>query len=258
MIRLRRHGIRAPHTWKADIRKALPDFNKFMIKAAQFERLPINSKARRQGFISFAPEVLPNRKGKPYFPSCWSSAKEALAGMSRQKCSYCEGGINSLRAGQVEHFKPKSVFPSLAYVWANYFLACGGCNGAKGDKWPSSGTYLRPDRGNPDGRLLFSNDGKVRAKPPRAAVKKTIDDFDLNRKWLVRLRKRHIRDVLRRLEDTEKVVAISRQIGRQLATNELKRLRDCSQAYSAALTQCFLCAWQEACPGVRLRPGRHL
>jgi hypothetical protein len=33
----------------------------------------------------------------------------------------------------VEHFVPKSVFPSLAYEWSNYRLVCGRLNGRKKD-----------------------------------------------------------------------------------------------------------------------------
>jgi hypothetical protein len=33
----------------------------------------------------------------------------------------------------VEHFKPKRLYPKLAYVWHNYRLVCGRLNGRKGD-----------------------------------------------------------------------------------------------------------------------------
>ena len=39
-------------------------------------------------------------------------------------CNYCEHD----RAFDIEHIYPKSLYPSLAFVWENYLLACKGCN----------------------------------------------------------------------------------------------------------------------------------
>ena len=41
-------------------------------------------------------------------------------------CNYCEHD----RAFDIEHIYPKSLYPSLAFVWSNYLLACKGCNTA--------------------------------------------------------------------------------------------------------------------------------
>jgi len=252
MIRLSRYGVRAPVNWRAVVDRALPDFAEYRRLAIQFETLPINSNQRRAGFSTFAAHVLRRRQNRPSFPCCWSSAKEALAAMSRQKCSYCEGEINSLRAGQVEHFKPKSLFPSLAYVWGNYFLACGGCNGAKSDRWPSAGGYLRPDQGDPTTELAFDLDGTVRARRGTAKAQRTIEDMELNRTWLVRRRKTHIKQMLSRLKMAEEVVLVNRGVGCRLAKHELKMVNDPAVAYSAALTECFSLVWKTACPRVRL------
>ena len=89
----------------------------------------INSPKRRKGFAAFAPHVP--------VPALWGRHKEVIAAMSAHKCAYCEGPINALRASHVEHFKPKSLFPLLAYEWTNYFLGCPGCNGAKSASGPS-------------------------------------------------------------------------------------------------------------------------
>jgi uncharacterized protein (TIGR02646 family) len=47
-------------------------------------------------------------------------------------CNYCEND----RPFDIEHIYPKSLYPSLAFVWSNYLLACKGCNSEyKSDKF---------------------------------------------------------------------------------------------------------------------------
>lgn len=52
--------------------------------------------------------------------------KEVLKTMCVGKlaCNYCEHD----RPFDIEHIYPKSLYPSLAFVWKNYLLACKGCN----------------------------------------------------------------------------------------------------------------------------------
>ncbi len=46
----------------------------------------------------------------------------------RRRCAYCEDSL----ADEIEHIWPKSLYPELAFAWANYLYACGPCNVAKG------------------------------------------------------------------------------------------------------------------------------
>lgn len=48
------------------------------------------------------------------------------------RCMYCSGS----ESAEVEHFRPKSVFPELALTWDNMLWVCGVCNRAKGDRFP--------------------------------------------------------------------------------------------------------------------------
>ena len=142
MIFLDRTTIGALADWQDQVHKKLPDPDMYAQKARDFESLPINDKRRRSGFTQYAPEVLPISRGRPTFPAVWNSdkrVKDALDAWSHGKCAYCESLINARHSQQVEHFKPKSLFPSLAYDWSNYFLACDGCNSAKLDKWTGTG-----------------------------------------------------------------------------------------------------------------------
>ena len=61
---------------------------------------------------------------------------------SGARCMYCSGS----EASQVEHFRPKALFPELAMTWHNFLWACSICNHKKGDHFP-------PDTG-PGGMII--------------------------------------------------------------------------------------------------------
>ncbi len=44
-----------------------------------------------------------------------------------QRCGYCEDSA----ADEVEHIRPKDLYPELVFAWRNYLYACGPCNGPK-------------------------------------------------------------------------------------------------------------------------------
>lgn len=41
-----------------------------------------------------------------------------------RRCCYCEDA----RADDIEHFRPKHLYPHLTFEWANYLFACSACN----------------------------------------------------------------------------------------------------------------------------------
>jgi uncharacterized protein (TIGR02646 family) len=55
--------------------------------------------------------------------------KKALTKMcsGARRCVYCEDSY----ADEVEHIKPKELYPEETFVWGNYVYACGPCNGPK-------------------------------------------------------------------------------------------------------------------------------
>jgi uncharacterized protein (TIGR02646 family) len=210
----------------------------------------VNSVVRRAGFSKFAPQVLVVKNGKAQFPAIWGKQKEIIAAMSWRKCVYCEGAINAPRAAHVDHFQPKALFPSLAYEWTNYFLGCPGCNGAKSDKWPKRGGYIRPDRGDPGRHLVFFEDGCVKPARAGSSAERMLEDFDLNREWLVDPRKRNINNMLRLLDEAVRLLKKGHgREARRLARVLLTTIDVPDDAYSVALTQCFWRAWKRACPG---------
>lgn len=59
---------------------------------------------------------------------------EALGEMSGLggRCMFCSGSESS----QVEHFRPKAVFPLEAVKWENFLWSCSICNQSKSDRFP--------------------------------------------------------------------------------------------------------------------------
>jgi hypothetical protein len=71
----------------------------------------------------------------------WKNAKDQLKIESFGKCAYCEADTDAVAHGDVEHYRPKSVYWWLAYTYDNYLFACQICNQVyKSDNFPVSGT----------------------------------------------------------------------------------------------------------------------
>ena len=49
----------------------------------------------------------------------------ALYAMQGRVCAYCEQKLPESDRGDVEHFRPKSLYRWLAYAFENYLLSCG-------------------------------------------------------------------------------------------------------------------------------------
>jgi hypothetical protein len=79
------------------------------------------------------------KKGQALWKSKSSTSKDyeiIKATLSRmcvgkKKCNYCEDSA----ADEVEHIQPKSIYPDLTFVWANYLYALGPLNGLKNDAY---------------------------------------------------------------------------------------------------------------------------
>ncbi len=90
--------------------------------------------------------------------------KKALVEMFCGKCAYCEAKITHIDYGDIEHFRPKDMYPLLAVEWENLLFACGVCNGAefKGTKFPLNNAneplLLNPCVDEPNEHLEFEFD----------------------------------------------------------------------------------------------------
>ena len=59
--------------------------------------------------------------------------REQLAVMcsGARRCGYCEDSVGD----EIEHIKPKDLYPERTFIWENYLLACGQCNRGKSSRF---------------------------------------------------------------------------------------------------------------------------
>lgn len=221
MIKLDRGGLAAPHPrWRNSVTKAFSDkggdLANFEAAALAFERRSLASrKAPKGGFLSQATHHLPSHghlplKGRPpntepFWPPRWrqwSQIKKKLLAISLNKCAYCESLSGADQHGQVEHFRPKSIFPTRAYDWDNYLYSCELCNHTKDNKWPDTGPYPRPDDPafDPDW-FAFDAAGGMSGTAGHAQSQDMVDDFGLDREGLRAARSTMVEEVSQRLEE---------------------------------------------------------
>ena len=86
-------------------------------------------------------DVLKGSKEKIEFDSTfWKLSKAQLKKESFGKCAYCEANTEVVAHGDVEHYRPKSIYWLLAYTYDNYLYACQICNQIyKSDNFPING-----------------------------------------------------------------------------------------------------------------------
>jgi uncharacterized protein (TIGR02646 family) len=70
-----------------------------------------------------------NKRRGADFRAVTETLKAMCTGPGR--CMYCEDN----GATDVEHFRPKAVYPGLVYAWTNYLYACTPCNRSKGNRF---------------------------------------------------------------------------------------------------------------------------
>ncbi len=105
---------------------------------------------------------------------------EALLESSHHKCSYCECILNEEgKYMEVEHFKPKSIFPHLVVDWDNLLPSCKRCNGNKSNSNPDETPIIDPSKINPKDHLTMVS-YRLRTKAGSEIGKATIDFLDLN------------------------------------------------------------------------------
>lgn len=100
--------------------------------------------------VKAADDAWTNRRGNKPIRVVREMLLAMCSGLGR--CMYCEDS----HAHDVEHVRPKSLYPDLVFAWANFLYACSDCNGPKGAKFK---VHLR------DGRI-FDVGRKRKAVPP--------------------------------------------------------------------------------------------
>jgi uncharacterized protein (TIGR02646 family) len=113
---------------------------------------------------------------------------ETLEGLTVNHCAFCDFFPLGAQSRQtIEHFRPKSQYPKLAYVWHNLFLCCDVCQTAKQEKYDKR--LLKPDVMNYEFNRYFivnQTTGEIKANPradppDQERAKITIEIYDLNK-----------------------------------------------------------------------------
>ncbi len=99
----------------------------------------------------------------------------SLKEMTTDHCSFCDGYPFDMSKETIEHFRPKSLFPELAYTWNNLFYACDRCQEEKGEKFDD--LLLKPDSTD----YTFSRYFMVDYRTGELAPNPTASDTDQQR-----------------------------------------------------------------------------
>lgn len=115
-------------------------------------------------------------------------------------CSFCDGfPVEPVSANSIEHFKPKSQFPRLAYAWKNLFYCCSKCQESKMEDFDRK--LLKPDILDYSFEYYFQYDTKTGKIIPNSdrlendfqRAEKTIELYGLNEHGRPKARQRTIR-----------------------------------------------------------------
>ena len=135
--------------------------------------------------------------------------KPQLAQEAQYQCVYCcihESNFGGFRNFHVEHYRPKSKFPTLENAYNNLFYSCAICNAFKGNDWPvdmADGDFSQagyPDPSQVDYSWILKVDyfsGFVTSDI--ISGKYVIERLYLNRPHLIGLRA--LTDLIRRFEE---------------------------------------------------------
>ena len=171
----------------------------------------VTTEERRNELIA-ANEYLGGNKYNSRYKT--DDVKKNLEKLYKNKCAFCETNIERW---DVEHFRPKSLYPWLAYSWDNLLLACPTCNGHKNNHFElinEKAKYKNEDLENihslakeydliennkfvhPEleteivNKLIFDSNGKVSSTDEK--VKYTIKTCKLDREKLNIERKKQV------------------------------------------------------------------
>jgi len=130
--------------------------------------------------------------------------KEAVFSSSDNKCCFCESKLEEINGyPEIEHFKPKSIYPVNCFEWENLMPICRNCNGSKKNHDPICEPIINPYIDNPEEFLEFKN-LKIRALNADLKGKKTIEVCNLNRLSLLEKRSKLLLELEKTLVDVER------------------------------------------------------
>lgn len=114
MLRLRDPGLDPPT--EQGLRKYQEEVDRAEPYAAQVE-------AGKKLFARY------NRKSNSVFRVVRARLSCMCVGVRR--CAYCEDSVGD----EIDHFRPKNLYPDQVFVWKNYLPSCAPCNRTKGSRF---------------------------------------------------------------------------------------------------------------------------
>lgn len=78
---------------------------------------------------------------------------ESLQNMYSFCCAYCEGQVENVANGHIEHLKPKYLFPKLIFDYNNLHYSCPKCNTNKQGKYDER--MIDPSVDDPEEHIYF-------------------------------------------------------------------------------------------------------
>jgi uncharacterized protein (TIGR02646 family) len=124
-----------------------------------------------------------------------------------QKCAYCE--CNTTEGGymEVDHFKPKSLYPESVFEWNNLLPSCRQCNGIKNNYDTGGALLINPYEADPEDAFYYK---RIQIKPKEGnyftMAKQTIEICRLNRYQLLLSRSRILPKLERSCMDIETAI----------------------------------------------------
>lgn len=144
-----------------------------------------------------------------------------------ERCMFCSGS----EASDVEHYKPKAVYPLLAMTWENYLWSCTPCNRGKLNRFPPEtgpgGQFVNPLEENvwdfffidAFGLLTPRFDRQSNSPHPRAVT--TRDFLSLNRDALQISRKQRLDNLKRDIERCMSLIKVGK-LSKRAAREQLE------------------------------------
>ncbi len=120
--------------------------------------------------------------------------KNVIKAETHGKCAYCESKIDHVYFGDIEHIKPKSLYPQLRLTYENLTYVCAVCNNHKRDYDSDTDPLVNPCEDEP-GEHLIALGTLVLGNPHSQKGIATEQVLDLNRAELVNRRMDRIKSL---------------------------------------------------------------
>jgi uncharacterized protein (TIGR02646 family) len=124
------------------------------------------------GAIGKAPKSLLNRYNK-------DEIRALLFESSYHKCAYCEGNPTGTSYLEIDHFRPKSLYPKETFEWDNMIPSCHICNNTKSTHDTVNEPIINPYNTDPETVFYFDTINIV-AIQGCGEAQKTIEICGLN------------------------------------------------------------------------------